>query len=60
MVAEIWSETEFFVILGHFLPFYPYPVPPNDPKKQIFEENKVNAWRYHPFIHICVLQMKLI
>ena len=22
-VPEIWSETEFFVILGHFLPFYP-------------------------------------
>ena len=24
MVLEIWSSTEFFVILDHFLPFYPY------------------------------------
>ena len=23
MVPEIWSATEFFLILDHFLPFYP-------------------------------------
>ena len=36
MVLEIRSETEFFVIMGHFSPFYP----PNDPKKQNFEKRK--------------------
>ena len=35
-------QTEFFIILGHFLPFYS---PCNDPKNQ-------NSWRYYPFIHI--------
>ena len=30
-VPEIWSETEFFVILGYFLPFYT-PPPLTDPK----------------------------
>ena len=29
-------ETEFFVILGHFLPFEP----PNDPENQNFEKMK--------------------
>ena len=36
MVPEISRATEFFVILGHFLPFYP----PNNPKNQNFEEVK--------------------
>ena len=37
MVPEIWSATgNFFVILGHFLPFYPY----LNPKKQNFEKMK--------------------
>ena len=36
MVPEIWSVTEFFVILGHFLPFYPT----NNPKNQNFEKMK--------------------
>ena len=30
-------QTEFFVILGHFLPFY-HPPPLNDPKNQNFEK----------------------
>ena len=38
MVPEIWSmgQTEFFVILAPFLPFYP----PNNPKNQNFEKMK--------------------
>ena len=36
MAPEIWSVTEFFVILGHFLPFYPT----NNPKNQNFEKMK--------------------
>ena len=36
MVPEIWSTTEFFVILGRFLPFYPA----MDPENQNFEKMK--------------------
>ena len=36
MVPEIWSATECFVILDHFLSFYP----PNDLKNQNFEKMK--------------------
>ena len=38
LVPEIWSmwQTEFFVILDRFLPFYP----PNNPKNQTFEKMK--------------------
>ena len=36
MVPEIWSSTEFFVILDCFLPFYS----PMDPENQSFEEMK--------------------
>ena len=45
--------TEFFVILGHFLPFYH---PANDPQNQNFEEKK---WKKPPgditllYIHVC-------
>ena len=35
-VPEIQSETEFFDILGHFLPFYP----PNNLENQNFEKMK--------------------
>ena len=45
MVSEIWSATEFFLILDHFLLFYP----PNNPENQNFEKMKKNAWRYYPF-----------
>ena len=43
MVGEIWGATDklFFIILDHFLHFYP----PNNPKKQNFEKMKKNPWR---------------
>ena len=38
-----WAQwTKFFVILDHFLPFYPH----NNPKNQSFEKMKKNTWRY--------------
>ena len=37
-------QTEFFIILGHFLPFYP-----TNPKKSKFWKNEKNIWRYHHF-----------
>ena len=46
--------TEFFVILGHFLPFYH---PANDPQNQNFEEkkNEKNPLEILPFyIYMCV------
>ena len=50
VVPEIWSTTDFFVILGHFLPFYPT----NNPKNQNFEKmkKKKNTWRYHYFTQV--------
>ena len=39
------QRTEFFVILGHFLPFDP----PNKPQNQNFEKQK-NTWRYYHFM----------
>ena len=36
MFLEIWSPTEFFLILGHFLPFYPL----NNPENLNFEKMK--------------------
>ena len=36
MAPEILSATDFFVILDHFLPFYP----PNNLKNQNFEKMK--------------------
>ena len=47
-VLEIRSETEFFVILVHFLPFYPS----NDPENQNFEKmKKVYGDTIH--LHMC-------
>ena len=65
MMYSSWDtewDTEFLVILGHFLPLYHAHSPHNDPENQIFEEKKKikNAWRYYPFIHICVPSMKII
>ena len=34
---------EYFVILGHFLPFDS----PNNPKNQNFEKNEKHTWIYH-------------
>ena len=39
-VSEIWIETAFFVILGLFMPFWPPPLPPNNPENQNFETKK--------------------
>ena len=36
MVPEIWSATEYFIILAHFLHFYP----PHAPKNHNFEKVK--------------------
>ena len=36
MLLEVWNMTEFFVILGHFLPFHPT----NNSKSQNFEKMK--------------------
>ena len=38
----------FFVILEHFLAFYP----PSNPKNQNFEKNEKNAWRYYHFTQV--------
>ena len=36
------SDRQFFIILGHFLPFDP----PNNPNNQNFEKMKTTAWWY--------------
>ena len=53
---EVWllrygvRQTEFFVILGHFLPFYP----PNNPENQNFEKMK-KASGYAIILHMCTI-----
>ena len=42
------NRQKFFVILGHFLPFYPN----KNPKNQSFEKMKKNYWRYHHFTQV--------
>ena len=42
------QQTDFFVILGHFLPFYPT----NKLKNQNFEKMKKNSWRYYHFTFV--------
>ena len=46
MVPEIWSLTEFFVILSHFLPFYSTTTQKIKIKKK---KKDKNSWRYHHF-----------
>ena len=55
MVLEIWSTTEFFVILDYFLPFYL----PKNPENQNFERMKKNTWRYH-FTHVHVNENHMV
>ena len=49
MVPEKWSVTDrIFVILGHFMPFYPT----NNPKNENFEKTerknlKISSFEYH-------------
>ena len=45
MFSEIWSMTDLFVILGHFLLFYPT----NNPNKSKFWKNELKTWIYHHF-----------
>ena len=50
-----WGRQNFFVILGHFVPFYP-PPPPLPPfliilKIKTLKKNEKNVWRYH-FTHV--------
>ena len=49
MIPELWStqQTQFFVILGDFLPFYP-----TNLRNQNFEKLKKNTWRYHHFTQV--------
>ena len=47
MVPEIWSVTQFLVILGHFLPFYNT----NNLKTQIFE--KMRKTPEDIILHMC-------
>ena len=48
---DIWflryqlQQTDFFVILGHFLPFYP----PNILENENIKKMKKNTWRYRHF-----------
>ena len=46
--------TEFFVILGYFLPFYPTPPPPIKPENQNFEKIK-KALADVVLLHVCTL-----
>ena len=41
-------QTAFFVILDHFLPFYPH----NNLENKNFEKMKKNFWRYYHFTHV--------
>ena len=41
-------QTEFFVIMNCFLPFYP----PMDPENQNFEKMNKNTWRYFHFTKV--------
>ena len=44
---DIESNRQYFVILDHFLPFYP----PMDPENQNFQ-NGQNTWRYYHFTNV--------
>ena len=51
MMYASWDmecDRQFFVISGHFLPFYL----PNKPENQNFEKNERNTWRYHHFTQV--------
>ena len=48
MVPQIWSTTEFFVILDYFLPFYHS----NNPENQNFEKMKKMS-RDIILLHMC-------
>ena len=51
---DVWFQryqvqwTDLYVILDHFLPFYP----PNSSKNENFKKNEKNAWRSHHFTEV--------
>ena len=53
-IIDLWFlrygawQTEVFVILDSFLPFYPS----NNLKNQNFEKMNKNTWRYYHFTHV--------
>ena len=53
LVPEIRSKTD--EIFCHFGPLFVFLPPPNNCEYWNFEKNEKNAWRFYPFIHICVL-----
>ena len=52
VMCGLWNmkrnRQNFFVILGHFLPFYPA----DNPENQKFEKMEKNTWRYHHFTQV--------
>ena len=45
---DIKHNRQYFIILGHFLPFDP----PNKQKNFFFEKMKTNVWRYYHFTYM--------
>ena len=61
-VRFLWyraRQIEFFVILGHFLSFYPTWWSQKSKLKRK-KKNEKNAWGYYPFMHTCEPWMKII
>ena len=56
-VPKTTTETEFFVILGDFLPFY-HPLPLTTQKIKILKNEK-NILKCHHFKHFKLLQQKI-
>ena len=56
-VPKTTTETEFFVILGHFLPFY-HPLPLTAQKTKILTNEK-NIWKCHHLKHFKLVQQKI-
>ena len=51
MVPEIWSTLDIFLILNHFLPFYPT----NNPKNQNFEKKHLQISFYTSVSKIMII-----
>ena len=49
------QQKELFVILGHYLGFYP----PYNPENQNFEKMKKKPWRYYHFTHVQCMNRKI-
>ena len=46
------QKTEFFLILGHFLPFYHPPSTSSQPRKSKFWKNEKITWIYYHFTYV--------